>query len=297
MSDASGPTPGREPELQIRVEPRRIGVCSWSLQATDATDLTARIDRTGLKAVQLALTPIAEGRPGFAEDAVFNALQQAGFSVLSGMMEPRGEDYSTLESIQRTGGLRPDEHWEHNQRHARHLAELCARRGIGLVTFHAGFIPHDARNRERATMLDRIRRVVEIFDAQDVIVALETGQETAETLLEALDEIDHPMVGVNFDPANMILYGMGDPVRAVADLADYIEQVHIKDATATTVPGTWGSEVPAGSGQVRWEAFFGVLEEYGVSGDLVIEREAGDQRIADVATGAALVRRLASNLA
>jgi sugar phosphate isomerase/epimerase len=105
------------------------------------------------------------------------------------------------------------------------------------------------------------------------------------------------MVGVNFDPANMILYGMGDPVRAVADLADYIEQVHIKDATATTVPGTWGSEVPAGSGQVRWEAFFGVLEEYGVSGDLVIEREAGDQRIADVATGAALVRRLASNLA
>ena len=130
----------------------------------------------------------------------------------------------------------------------------------------------------------------------EVEILVEPG-ELAETLLEALDEIDHPMVGVNFDPANMILYGMGDPVRAVADLADYIEQVHIKDATATTVPGTWGSEVPAGSGQVRWEAFFGVLEEYGVSGDLVIEREAGDQRIADVATGAALVRRLASNLA
>jgi L-ribulose-5-phosphate 3-epimerase len=88
----------------------------------------------------------------------------------------------------------------------------------------------------------------------------------------------------------MILYGMGDPVAAVRTLAQRIRQVHIKDAVATDVPGTWGREVRAGDGQVQWREFLEAVREANVSAgrdrediDLVIEREAGAARAGDVA--------------
>ena len=102
-----------------------------------------------------------------------------------------------------------------------------------------------------------------------VRLALETGQEDAETLLAVLEELGSDNIGVNFDPANMILYAMGDPVESFERLADHVMQVHIKDATKTETPGTWGAEVPVGTGEVDWEGFFGVMSAKGI--DDVIE--------------------------
>ena len=113
-------------------------------------------------------------------------------------------------------------------------------------------------------------------------VALETGQEQADTLLGVLDELDRPDVGVNFDPANMVLYGMGDPVAALRRLAPRVAQCHIKDAVATETSGTWGAEVPVGEGNVNWPAFFVVLRDAGLICDLMIEREAGGDRPGDI---------------
>jgi sugar phosphate isomerase/epimerase len=87
---------------------------------------------------------------------------------------------------------------------------------------------------------------------------------------------------VNFDPANMILYGMGDPVAAVRVLAPWIRQVHIKDALPAGRAGEWGQEVQAGTGAVDWPAFIGALRDLGRPLDLVIEREAGAARSGDV---------------
>jgi sugar phosphate isomerase/epimerase len=70
--------------------------------------------------------------------------------------------------------------------------------------------------------------------------------------------------------------------------------VHIKDATRTKVPGTWGTEVPAGTGEVDWKAFFATLRNVGFKGDYVIEREAGDQRVADIRTAKEMVRKNAA---
>src|SRR5438552_2926803 len=78
------------------------------------------------------------------------------------------------------------------------------------------------------------------------------GQEPAEELLEFLHELNAPNVHINFDPANMILYGAGDPIAAVRLLGKHIRHVHVKDATASTRPGVeWGEEVPFGTGQVN----------------------------------------------
>ena len=94
--------------------------------------------------------------------------------------------------------------------------------------------------------------------------------------------MDHPALWVNFDPANMILYDKGVPVEAIRVLAPWVRHVHIKDATRTEVPGTWGAEVPWGTGEVDGDAFLRTLEEIGFQGALAIEREAGDDRFGDI---------------
>ncbi|MDE0959563.1 MAG: sugar phosphate isomerase/epimerase [Planctomycetota bacterium] len=257
----------------------KVGVCSWSLCPEGPEDLVEKVLETGIRAVQLALDPLRHPW-GVAE--TLGALDGAGIEVLSGMMMMEGEDYSTFESIRVTGGVRPRQTWEGNLRAAHANAQIARDAGIDLITFHAGFIPHSPQDPERALMLDRLKVLSSVFAEQDCRVALETGQESAATLVKVMAELDSDQVGINFDPANMILYGMGDPITSLELLAPHIFQLHIKDALASAVEGEWGSEQPAGDGAVDWSAFFTVLEEHSLGADLVIEREAGDQRVADV---------------
>ncbi len=266
--------------------PPRLAVCSWSLQPTSPDDLASKLRECGVANVQIALDPIRTGTWNL--DDFRRAMTKAGITVVSGMMAMKAEDYSTLESIRRTGGVRPDADWPDNLAAAGADARLARELGLALVTFHAGFIP-EADGTERRTILDRVRAIVDVFAREGVRVALETGQETAECLEHALTALGRPTVGVNFDPANMILYGMGNPVEALARLAPWIRQIHVKDAVATGTPGTWGEEVPVGSGAVDWHAFFDVARRKSLGVDLAIEREAGSQRITDIRTARRLV--------
>jgi sugar phosphate isomerase/epimerase len=268
---------------------REVGACSWSLRARSPAELAHAARDAGVRSVQLALTPYADD-PRKLEQAVA-VLARGGIAVRSGMLSTIGEDYSTLESIRRTGGLRPDEHWKANLARARAVAGLAKRLGVTLVSFHAGFLPENRVSAERRSMIARLRDVVDAFAVEGARVALETGQERAEVLLEVLDDLERPSCGVNFDPANMILYGMGDPVAALALLAPRVLQIHVKDAKKTLAPGSWGEEVPVGSGEVDWPAFFDVVRERRIDVDLMIERESGDDRVGDIQAARGLVER------
>ena len=170
------------------------------------------------------------------------------------------------------------------------MAVLAGRSGIELITLHAGFLPHDPDDPDRASMVSRLRLLGSIFSEQGCRLGFETGQESAATLLEVLDEIGHPGIGVNFDPANMILYGMGDPVEAVAVLEDHILQIHIKDATAASAPGEWGAEVPVGEGEVDWPGFLKAVQSLDRDVEAIIEREAGSNRVDDIRAAVQVVR-------
>ena len=87
----------------------------------------------------------------------------------------------------------------------------------------------------------------------------------------------------------MILSGMGDPVQALERLAPHVLQIHVKDAIASDAKGEWGAEVPVGTGQVKWPAFFAIVRDRLPGFPLVIEREAGTERVADVRLAAKLV--------
>jgi sugar phosphate isomerase/epimerase len=202
---------------------RRIAICSWSLKPENPEQLRTRIERLGLRAAQIALSPVVNNPPVWG--SVFDVLREGGIDIVSGMMAMAGEDYSSLQSA---AGLQ---------------------------------------------------------------LGLETGQESAETLCEALKDLDAHNLGVNFDPANMILYGMGDPIEAFKMLESNVFQVHIKDALQTRTPGAWGREVAAGQGEVDWPAFFDIARGIEPPIDYVIEREGATAREADLAIARDLIRR------
>lgn len=265
----------------------RLAVCSWSLQATSAKELVERIQQVGVKYVQLALSPVINTPEAWKDLEVL--FRNAGISVISGMAETIGEDYSTLESIRLTGGIVPDVHWEGNWKHFQKIADLAVSMNIKLITFHAGFIPHEPEKTEYNKLRDRIIKIAELFQEKGLILGLETGQERAEHLKCFLESLPVPNVRVNYDPANILLYNNGDPIEVIDTLAKHIEQCHLKDAIRTKVPGTWGTEVAVGTGEVNWPQFFENLKKIGFEGDFSLEREAGNQRIADLSAG----RRLA----
>ena len=264
-----------------------IGICSWSLQ-TDVAGVAETMDKIGIEHVHLGIRAAVEENG----DDYLAAVQKQNWTVSSTMIDFPQEDYSTLDSIKVTGGIVPDDCWEQNQRLFISAVEATVKLGVKYLSMHAGF------NDETDTayikkFYDRIRSLADAAGQKDIMLLLETGQETADELKHFLEELDHSAVAVNFDPANMILYDKGDPIEAVRVLAPWIKHIHIKDAIQTAQPGTWGAEVPWGDGQVGPEAFLSVLEEIGFEGVLAIEREAGDDRFGDIKLAAE--RLLGSN--
>jgi sugar phosphate isomerase/epimerase len=270
----------------------RLAVCSWSLQPTSADDLFTKLAATGLQRVQIALDPIrANGGGGWSD---FGArASKRGVSLVSGMIGTVGEDYSTLDSIRRTGGVVPDATWPETWKNIQADAEVASMLGLSLVSFHAGFLPHEESDPTFARLQGRLRQVADLFASKKMRVALETGQEEAATLAAFLKKLERQNVGVNFDPANMILYDKGDPVAALRTLGPWLRQCHLKDAVRTKKPGEWGEEVRLGTGEVNWKAFFQALDAAGYKGELCIEREAGDQRVEDIRAAREYVEKLA----
>jgi len=253
-----------------------IGICNWSLK-TDIAGVAKAMKKIGIKHIHLGVRPALEQK---GKDFLA-AVEKQKWTISSTMIDFPQEDYSTLESIKVTGGIAPDEYWQRSRELFIGAVGITAQLGVKYLAMHAGFI--DESNAAYAKKFyDRIRLLADAADKKDVMLLLETGQETAEELRHFLEELEHPAIGVNFDPANMILYNKNKPVDAVRVLAPWVKHIHIKDAIRTKQPGVWGLEVPWGDGEVGAEAFLNTLEEIGFDGVLAIEREGGEDRFGDI---------------
>jgi L-ribulose-5-phosphate 3-epimerase len=238
----------------------------------------------------LTVVQIACGDPHHAAwdegDRMPEAARAAGFRMTGAMLGFPGEDYTTPQTIQKTGGF--GDPALRKERLERLAWALDRTRALGLtdLMFHAGFLPEPG-DPDRKPFLDTLAKAAGMAAAKGITVAFETGQETADLLRRTLDDLKCPNAKINFDPANVLLYDMGDPLRAVEILGPDIRSVHVKDANRTKVPGTWGAEVPLGKGEVNIKQFIGTLKKVGYRGPLCIEREVGDQeaRVHDIAHG------------
>jgi sugar phosphate isomerase/epimerase len=269
----------------MAIEPLAIGVCSWSLQVKNVPELKKLLGRLGIDVVQIAC-----GDPHHAAwdegDKLPEVARAAGFRMTGSMLGFPGEDYTTPQTIQKSGGFGNPA--TRKERLERFQWALDRTRALGLtdLMLHAGFLPEPG-DPDRKPFLDTLAKVSDLAKIKGVTVAFETGQETADLLRRTLDDLKCPNLKVNFDPANMILYDKGDPIKAVEILGPDIRSVHVKDANRTKVPGTWGEEVPLGKGQANIRQFVKTLKKVGYRGPLCIEREVGNQeeRLADLAHG------------
>jgi len=253
-----------------------VGICTWSLKNI-VSEINQIREKTGVDSLHLGLKPLME-----TKDAEYLKLVQSGkWKITSTMVGFPQENYSTLETIKKTGGIMPKENWEDNKQRVIKAIELTKELDVEYLSFHFGFL--DFSNQSYMNEFkDKVKLLADKAAESGIIILMETGQETAVELRRFMTEMNHKALGVNFDPANMILYGKGNPLEAVEILMPWVRHVHIKDAVASSVPGQWGKEVLWGTGQVNSGRFLGKLKEFGYNGDLAIERESGQNRLSDI---------------
>lgn len=185
-----------------------------------------------------------------------------------------GESYADIPTVERTVGLVPVETRAARLQEMKEISDFARLLGCEVIALHLGFVPHDTTSASYQEVIEVTRQLCDHATRNDQAVHLETGQETADGLLAFLTNVQRNNLFINFDPANMILYGTGEPIEALKKVGKYVRSVHCKDALWSDQPGvTWGREVALGEGQVNFEAYLTALRDIGYRGPLTIERE------------------------
>jgi len=205
----------------------------------------------------------------------------AGISVTAVFGGFDGESYADIATTARTVGLVPEATRAARLAEMKEIADFAKVLGCGTVALHIGFVPPDRKSPGYRGLLDTTRNLLDHLAKNSQQLNLETGQESADHLLEFINDVARDNLFINFDPANMILYGTGDPIEALKKVGRYVRSVHCKDAkwAAPDARGKqWGTEVPLGEGDVGMETYLRTLHSLGYAGPLTIEREIAHDR-------------------
>ncbi len=256
----------------------------------------------GLKVPTIHLhAPAPNTRTAAHADQFLQKLDRLGIRLTAVFGGFDGESYADIPTTQRTVGLVPRESRAERTREMLEIADFARRLGCDVVALHLGFIPHRSTDRKSfEEVVDVTRRVCDHCAANQQRLHLETGQETADELLDFLQRTQRDNLFVNFDPANMILYGTGNPIEALRKVGPHVRSVHCKDGTWAARPGVeWGRETPLGEGDVGFENFLRTLHEIGYQGPLTIEREIAaepERQKSDIGAAIELLNRLKSRI-
>ncbi len=211
-----------------------------------------------------------------------------------------GESYANIPTVERTVGLVPPATRAARIFEMKEIADFAQRLQCTVVALHLGFVPHDTHSPDYRDVLEVTRDLCNYCRKRGQNVHLETGQETAEALVQFIQDVAADNLFVNFDPANMILYGTGEPIEALKLIGRYVRSVHCKDAKWAANPGQeWGQEVPLGLGDVNFELFLRTLLEIDYLGPLTIEREIPqepDRQKTEIAHAVGLLEKIRRQL-
>jgi sugar phosphate isomerase/epimerase len=228
------------------------------------------------------------------------SLAKEGLRIATVFAAYEGEDYADIPTVRRTVGFVPPETRDARERRTCEAIDFAARLGVAGFACHIGCIPEDLGDPDSSAVRDLVRRISDRCAAHGQTFALETGQEPAEALLRFISGVDRANLGINFDPANMILYGTGEPLEALRALAPRVLSVHCKDAVRPlkNKPEALGTECPLGRGEVGIQGFVRTLAACGYRGQLHVEREGVDHAkwLREVADAIALLRQTVDSL-
>jgi len=259
-------------------------------------DLEKRIEaakRLNLTTAQI-LAPSKEERNQESVEQLQRKFRQAGIAITVVFCGFAGESYADIPTVKETVGLVPAATRAQRMNEAKDISDFSKQLGVPVIGLHIGFIPENQQDFQYADLIETTRQLCDHAASNGQRVHLETGQETAQALLDFFKTVNRENLAINFDPANMILYGSGEPIPALKILGDHVKSVHCKDAVWSNQPAvTWGEEVPLGEGDVNMKLFLQTLKEIGYEGPLTIEREiSGEAQVKDIEKGVDLLRSL-----
>jgi sugar phosphate isomerase/epimerase len=245
-------------------------------------------------------TPSRASRTPEQANAFLKRLADLGIRITCMFGGFEGESYADIPTVKRTVGLVPRATRAARTAELKAIADFARELSVDVVGVHLGFVPHDATDPDYRALVELTREVCDHCGRNHQALHLETGQEPADVLIRFLDDVERDNLFVNFDPANMILYGAGEPLVALEQLGSRVRSVHCKDATWSNRPGeTWGREVPLGEGAVDFAEFLGLLDRMGYDGPLTIEREIPqepERQKAEIGQAIDLLERLKKQL-
>lgn len=267
-----------------------IGAMFWAVR-----DTVARIKQLGVKCGQLGCAgdiPLDAA----AAKAMKEELDREDFTVVTVFAAYNGENYADAPTVQKTVGFIPPATRAEREARTIELSDYAAALGVKSIACHIGFVPEDEQHPDFIAVKAMVQRICDHAAKHGQTFALETGQEPAPTLMHFLKSVNRDNIGINFDPANMILYGTGDPIEALDILAPKVISVHAKDGDwpPKNVPGALGTERPLGQGSVGMKRFVDKLKQIGYKGPMNIERETEDlqQRYIDMEMAVKLLESL-----
>lgn len=231
------------------------------------------VQELGVPTIQLH-APSKANRTHEAAEGFLAKLNDAGVTLTAVFGGFAGESYADIPTVMKTVGLVPPETRAERTKEMYEIADFAKLLKVDVVALHLGFVPHDKRDPLYGEVLEVTRGLCDHCKANGQALHLETGQETAEALVDFIGDVDRDNLFVNFDPANMILYGSGKPLEALEKVGQYVHSIHCKDALWAEKPGEeWGQEVQLGAGQVDIEQYLRTLDRLAYTGPLTIERE------------------------
>jgi len=263
-------------------------------------DLTAAINKVlevGVNSVQFH-APGPDHRTRARAREIADLFSEAGIDISLVFCGFAGERYTTIPIVRETVGLVPPATRVERLQNTKSIADFASWLDAPGIGIHVGFVSEEWDSPDFAAVVEVITEVADYCGERGLTMNLETGQETADTLLHVIEAANRPNLGVNFDPANMILYGSGEPLEALRKVGKYVKSCHCKDGKWSSKPGVeWGVEMPLGQGDVNIEKFVGTLNELGYTGPLTIEREiSGERQTADIKAGINLLRDIKARL-
>jgi sugar phosphate isomerase/epimerase len=246
--------------------------------------------------------PHAGNRTRQAAEKFLSKCADAGITITCVFGGFDGESYADIATTARTVGLVPEETRAARAREMKEISDFTRHLGCDTVALHIGFVPHDRDSKSYRGLLDCTRDLLDHVAANGQKLHLETGQETAAHLLDFIGDVGRDNLFINFDPANMILYGTGDPIAALRKVGHLVRSVHCKDARwapADQRGKSWGTETPLGEGDVGMETYLRTLHDLGYTGPLTIEREIAHDRErqkADIGVAVRLLEQLRAKI-
>jgi sugar phosphate isomerase/epimerase len=257
---------GKDPESAIKkVHDLGLPTCqvgAGSFEPDLGTRLQAALDRYGMEATSLVV-----GGPGRETYDFYNGPLTIG-------LVPRDTRAARIDHIKRA-------------------SDFAKQFGLPAVQTHCGFIPENPNDPVYKETVEAIREVASYCKQNGQNFRYETGQETPITLLRTIKDVGLDNQGVNFDLANLILYGKSNPVDAIEIIGPYVQGIHAKDGLWPTDPKNLGKEVPIGEGKVDFPRIIKRLKELNYRGAVTIEREiSGPRQVEDVRAAKAYLEKL-----